>query len=357
MKVNKGTKKASIGAAIALALYALFATACKPIDNTEYVKILATTNAADVLNGSQASGHAEYFGNGISNSKPFGVQADLGSTPKGTTKSFDVKLYGDGALPRYFNSVDLGGTVTIDTNVLKDPNSFMLNEFLNYFRFCNNVNQRWNVRNIKVSFNPNRTTGERLPQAYIDGVKSSVLEMKDDSNGFIQTVDFDENGNYPDDASVPADGEIRVYHVTDGPSVSNITYPSGGDQVKSGKLLFNPRAPPEATWHETKDVFFLGEQNLDAPATRDQARIWYRFTFKHMAGGSYRIYIDHEEQTGLDDFVTVTNGPSYVFTNMSNNGLLGNPFGPGEGFDGAVPRRDTGEKPKRGGEKVSKEEY
>jgi hypothetical protein len=342
-------KRAGIGAVIALGLYALLSTACKPPE--EMTKILVTPKVNYTAEAVQATGDANYQGNGISNQKPFDVQADLGSTRKGTSQSFNIKLYGDRALRRDFNSSALSGTETIDTDVL-DLNNFNLNGFLYYFnngatdgRPWNNA--RWNVRNIKVSFNPNRTTGERLPQAYIDGVKQSVLEMQQDSDGFIQSVEFIENGTYKWDSSIPTDGEIQVFHETQEPSsVGNITYPSNGDQVKSAKVFFNPnRAPPGMVDGEVEDAFYQGNQGTGF-TTQNELRKWYRFSFHRQAGGSYKIYIDHEQQTGFDDFVTVTQGPSYVFTNTSN-GMLGNPMGPGEGFDGAVPRRDVQRTPPR----------
>ena len=269
-------------------------------DVKKEVKILPTFNADYSLEGGNASGTVKYVGNDMDVTVNLGEQADLGSAPEGETKDITVYIKGDDALERVFKDVAMSGTSVYNTNILK-KNGFNLDDFISKF-LMGNTNDRWNQHSVVVYFNPDNReggTGERLPQEWVKATKDAIDKIKDNSAGFIQSVEYYEQGNKKREDS-PANGEGWVFYAPDTSGVANITYPNFDGPVHAFKLLFNPKkALVVAVENEAIDAFFGDNQNHFPDQYKWK---WIKFSFMRPTY-SYRIYLDREEQVGFDGSV------------------------------------------------------
>jgi hypothetical protein len=329
MKSNE-SKIIPIGKKIATTALMLYMAACgggsKPKD---LVNISSAISAHEYPNGIGLQGNSEYAGFG---STSFGQRMELGKIEKGTSKAVTANLTASGYLPSTL-LLTLDGDYIFNVDMLRNG-EFNIQDFINYFR--RGDNPRWDVDKMKLIYNPNRTTGDRLSSDYTSVINNSAYEMQSDSGNFF-TVSVDENGNKPDDTTVPPDGEIWVYHVTDLNGISNATYPIGGDKVKSAKIFINPNdVPAIAGWHEFKDACYQEEQNRNVDETSNETlRTWYKFTFKREAGGGYSLTTTREVRP---QSVLMDPGVSYSFSqSVPSVGLFSTP----EDDYGYVSNTDT----------------
>ena len=302
------------GAAIGLAA---FLSACSspvtppPPPPPNKVKVYATLTAKDCFTGiTIPTGQVSYQPpTGSPVTKNLGEQAYLGEINPNTTMDVDITVTVGGYLKRVFNDVALSGTKSLDTTLL-DLTDFNLNGYTSYFLDqCGNAasgwqNMVWDQPSIKVYFNPDPQTGLRLSPEYIQATEAAINEIALYSKGFINSVSFDENGTKPGSVA-PPNGEIWVFRESQYSGVTNITWPSGGDTVKSSALFYNMSSSiPERVRAEVMDSFIKNNQNIFLD---EYIAKWFEFSLKHRPKGSaisYKIFLDREEQTGFDGTVT-----------------------------------------------------
>jgi hypothetical protein len=305
------------GAAIGLAA---FLSACSspvtppPPPPPNKVKVYATLTAKDCFTGiTIPTGQVSYQPpTGSPVTKNLGEQAYLGEINPNTTMDVDITVTVGGYLKRVFNDVALSGTKSLDTTLL-NLNGFNLDGYTSYFLDqCGNAasgwqNMIWDQPSVKVYFNPDPSTGERLPTDFITATEAAVNEIVSYSRGFINSVSFDENGTKPLDTTVPPNGEIWVYRRSDTTGIQNVTYPVGGDVVKASKIWYNvPTTIIEQIRAEVMDTTIQNNQNIFQE--NDVAK-FFEFSLKHRPKGSamsYRIFLDREQQTGFDGTVTAS---------------------------------------------------
>ncbi len=277
----------------------------------EKVKILTTVTATYVFNGSPATGTVTFQpASGTVVSGTLGVQTDLGEIAKDTSKNFTITIEAGGALKRVFKVVALRGTQSLSTTVLELA-GFDLEGYTSYFlNDLGNagtgwINGIWDQPNITVYFNPDPLTGLRLTQDFITATENAVNEIKGYSHGFIQSVTNAGDGDKPIGVS-PPDGECWVYRWTEANGVHNISYPTNSPVVKSLKLLYNlSSSTPSQIRKEVMDAFIQGNQNVFLD---DYLAKWFEFSLYWRPKGnanSYRIFLDHEEQVGIDSLSTL----------------------------------------------------
>lgn len=268
----------------------------------EEIRILATFNATYTLEGTEATGTVRYVGNSKDVTVNLGEQADLGTAPEGETKDVTVYINGNGALQRIFNNVQMSGTAVYDADVLKTTD-FNLDDFINEF-LHGNANDRWRQNSVVVYFNPDiEGTGQRLPQSWIDETKRTIDKIKEHSAGFMQNVEYHEDGDYTADDFPLPNGACWVFYDSSARNPVNATYPNFDGPVDACRLMFNPDyALVVAIENETIDAFFGENQNF-YPAQYKWN--WLKFSFMRPAGDeySYKIYPDREEQEGFDGSV------------------------------------------------------
>jgi len=280
-----------------------------------YIKLISSGNATETLSNSPMTGTMRFIGSaydlGVNNKPylknfdvemPFGEQAYLGMMPEGQSAYYEMDFMANDALKRIFKQVAMSGTNDYQTDVLK-LSGFNYDGMRQYMTGYGTVpeyvtNKRWNVDHLDVSFNPNRTTGETLPQDYIDQVKSVILKMFSNSGGFIKSYSFS-NENKPEDSTVPPDGQIWVFCSSDLNGTGGIDYPISGDQVKSAKLMANPiNSHPLQFGNETYNIFLQGVNDISAAPNNDiYVDNWYRSLFKRRI--DVKFYGDREEQNGF----------------------------------------------------------
>lgn len=286
-----------------------------PQPQPNYVKIYASGGAKGTLSGAVLSGNIRFVGSAYdldTNNKPylksfdvtvpFGTQASLGMMPQGSTASFEMDYVSAPAESRFFKTVTLSGTQDFQTDMIELAN-FNYDGMRQYMTGYGAVpeyvlNKRWNVDHVDASFNPDRTTGERLTKDYVDSVKSVILKMTANSGGFIKNYSFSDANN-PDDTTIPPDGQIWTYNVSDISGTSTAEYPTNGDQMKSGKQFINPRSTTPATvFGETYNLFLQGVNDMNiVPNSINYVDGWYKALFKR--GIDTKFYSDHEEQNGF----------------------------------------------------------
>jgi len=292
-------------------------------------KILTTVNADYVFGGQPVSGSVEYKAleapGGASNGR-IGEQVSLGEIPAGTTKSFDITITPDNlnqGLKRIYKEVALSGTQTINSKLL-DLEGFNHSGYLKYF-LMDSTNRVWNQESITVIFSPNPITGVKLPKDYISETKKAIEEIKDYSKGFIKSISYDENGNKPFDATIPPDGEIWLYCYDRSVPVGNVSYGEEDNVVKSAKIWYDLSGSSDTqVKNETQDAFIHGNQN-EFP--EEYLPLWFEFSLRHRPKGeenNYRIYLDREEQKGLDIETKLAQGMS-VYNNQEEALPLQNP--------------------------------
>lgn len=287
-----------------------------PPPPTQMVKILTTVSATFVFRGLPVPGTVTFYGGTPSDiTKPLGEEAYLGDIPVNTTKKIRIVINCASGFQRDFNDVPLGGTQKLTTTVI-DLNEFNFLAFFTYFlENCggyDNVgkqyrtNNIWNQPNITLYFNPDSSTGSRLPQEYVQTTVDAVNEIKGYSKGFIQSVSVVTDGNKPDDDTVPPDGEIWVYRTSErvggyAMGIANKTYPVGGDVVKAAKLWYNiDFAYAVQGRREVMDAFIQGSQFsfIDGVVPED-----FELCLYHRPKGNakkYKIFLTREEMEGFD---------------------------------------------------------
>jgi hypothetical protein len=275
------------------------------------VKIEHILNTKDAFSGSVVTGKNQYIGNGKDVQVNTCEKAELGTAPEGEKRNFMIYVRGNGALERRFN-VSLSGSSIYETDLF-NLSGFDISAYIDEF-LMGNKNNRWDMPNVKVSFNPDnweyggqKGTGKRLPPEYINVVKNEITEvLLNNGSGFIKSLTFDENGDkIGGAANVPPDGEVWVFYYTFDNSVGNFNYPIGGSLIKSAKLVINPeRVPTIGVPVEVRNMF-VGNDQPGSVWLKDW-KGFYRRSFKRPAGDAYnyRIFTDHEEQNGFDGTVT-----------------------------------------------------
>jgi len=309
-------KLQTIVGGVAIGLAALLSACSSPVTPPppppNKVKIYATIIAKDCFTGiTIPTGQVTYQPpTGSPVTKNLEEQAYLGEINPNTTMNVDISINVAGYLKRVFNDVAMNGTNTWNTTLL-ELNGFNLEGYTSYFLDqCGNAatgwqNMIWDQPSIKVYFNPDPATGERLSAEFIQATMDVVNEIVLYSKGAINSVSFIEDGNKPDDATVPPNGESWVYNTTRLSGVNNGVYPAGGDVVKASKLWFNMSSSiPERVRAEVMDAFIQGNQNI---FQEEYVAKYFEFSLKHRPKGtafSYKIYLDREQQTGFDGTVT-----------------------------------------------------
>jgi hypothetical protein len=277
------------------------------------VKVYATATAKNCFTGLPVTGQATYQPpTGSAVTKNLGEQAYLGEINPNTTMNVDISINVAGYLKRVFNDVALSGTKTFDTTLL-DLNGFNLDGYTLYFlndlgdASMGWINGTWDQSKVTAYFNPDPLTGERLSTEFITATEAAINEIALYSKGAINSVSFIENGTKPGNTpAVPPDSEIWVFPDSTANGVHNISYPTGGNVVKSIKLYYNMSSSlPGDVRKEGMDAFIQGNQNVFLD---DYLAKWFEFSLKWRPKGtafSYKIYLDREEQTGFDGTVTV----------------------------------------------------
>lgn len=280
-----------------------------------YIKVISSGGAVETLSNSPLSGNVRFLGSAYdldSNNKPyqksfdveapFGVQAYLGMMPEGSSATYQMEFTANDALKRIFKSVAMQGTNDFQTDLLKlsGLNYPGMRQYMTGYGTVPEyvTNKRWNVDKVDVLFNPNSQTGERLSQDYIDQVKNVILKMFSNSGGFIKSYSFND-GNKPEDPTVPPDGQIWVFYTSYINGVGGIDYPTSGDQVKSAKLLINQGSTtPLTVYWEGYNLFLQGVNDIVVtPNAVNFVDTWYRALFKRPI--STMFYGDREEQSSF----------------------------------------------------------
>jgi hypothetical protein len=318
-KRNFLKKTLSTIGSVVLAGYIGITAACSsstsPPPPTEKETILTTTQVRQLFNGSNATGTVTYEdGLGQSVTKNIGEQANLGQIAKGTTKNYNITINANGDHQRITNTVKLGGTQTINTNVA-DSNDLNVTGLLAYVLF-DGKNKSWTPRTIKAIFNPD-TDGSRLPQEYINEIKRAMTNIQEWSkmygtDAYITGLAFDENGNKIQDTTVPPEGEIWVFKESQFSGATNATYPSGGSKVTSSKIFINTSSASYLmTYDETFDAFIQGEQNIGGFS---QLPKWIGFMMNRPRdSNNYVITTGNESQTDIDAYSSSIAGDGLTF--------------------------------------------
>jgi len=336
-----------------------------PTFYADYTNLGATAGGyvkAAILANKAANGYVEYAGNGKAVRAALGEQADLGTTLEGSSALVTVAIYADSALKRIFNNVSMYGTQEFRTDVL-NLDGFDINGYVNDFLVADynkNKNNRWDVPNVKVSFNPDYWkignqiygTGKRLPQEYITTIENEIRDLLlNNTSGFIKNLAFDYNGDKIADPTVPPDGEVWVFsYIKPDQSVGNFNYPIGGSSIKSAVFVINPeRIPPIGAVPEVRNMFIGGDQDSDV--WLQDYKKYYRFSFRRPAGGSYRVYTDREEQEGFSNLTDgeIRNIVAQPLRDYSNDSSLLNPLGNLTGPDIRRPSARTPTESQRSG--------
>lgn len=275
----------------------------------EEIKMLTTFNATYTLEGTEATGTVRYVGNDKDVTVNIGEQADLGTTPEGTTRYITVYVNGDSALQRIFKNVPMPGTTTYTTDVL-NLSGFNFDDFIGKndptrrIPAGDGVIQRLKPPQdgkLSVYFNPDYSgTGKRLPLFWIEETERIWNQIKENSNGEIVEINFIRNGEKDNNDTV-GQGEIFVFEDTKSLGVSAATWQNNDRSVYGIKLFFNSTVPVIMAEYEIIDSLFQSEQNGLAGRWN-----WVKFVFKRPAGNNYgyRIYEDHEEEEGFTEGVS-----------------------------------------------------
>lgn len=342
---------------VVLAVCTCFATTGCKSSSSNQPTLAQYSHALSVIatylySGTPESGTVEVTMNG-SGQKFTGTIGETITLAKTTNQSepCDILIKADGALPREYTAVGVTNT-DLTTNVAETAKLDVTGLLANVM--FGGRNAFWTPHVINVIFNPD-PNGVRLPQDHVDEIVRAINNIKAWSGGYIQSVAFDNNGNKTVDATVPPDGELWVFKVSDSSGVANAPYPSEGNKVTSSKIFINQSSSlPAMTYNETFDAFIQSEQTaLGGYASIAQ---WFQFMMNRPRDtNSYVLSQGKETQVGID---TLTTTRTYAQTKTravpDPSSPLGGIIGPqGSIIESVSPTKDVPLRP--GSERGTKE--
>jgi hypothetical protein len=233
------------------------------------------------------------------------------------TELCDILIKADGAHPREYTQVNVTNT-NVNTK-LAESAKLDVGNLLNEVMF-GGKNASWTPHNINVIFNPDPDSGQRLDQGYINQIVSAINNIKAWSGGYIQSVNFDFNGNKVY-AGAPPEGEVWVFRESNFSGATNGTFPSGGAKVTSSGIFINQSSADSLmAYNETFDAFIQGEQNVGEGKSE-----WWLFMMNRPRDtNSYVLSLEKETQVGVDNLTQVNN---YAQTMIRNIPDPTNPMG------------------------------
>lgn len=257
-------------------------------------------------------------------------------------ESCDILISATDCLPREFTEVGVKDS-TLSTNVVKLSD---VDWDYVWYIMPDGVNRSWVPRKFEVYFNPDRLTGLRLDESNIGGVKNALLYVQENSKGYIQTVTFHEDGTKPEDPTVPPDGDIWVYRVSDMSGVANATYPNSYAKVLASKILLNvDNSYGSVSYMETFDALFGAGQEF---GSGDHIGPFFMLMLNRPRDtNNYVITSQKETQKGIDSQTTFTSAASLIRTDALATSDLAGASSPLPTTQQAVPSRPSTAQPAR----------
>ncbi|MBU4257562.1 hypothetical protein KKC04_04090 [Patescibacteria group bacterium] len=150
----------------------------------------------------------------------------------------------------------------------------------------------------------------RLPNDWIDETIRVVNKIKDNSAGFITSINnIVRNGNHTANDLPVTDGHSWVFYDSEGNNPRNGIYPLGSEgPIDANRLHFNSdKAPIIVVENETIDGFFRDDQDYKP----DQYKwTWQKLSFMRPAGdeSNYRINVNYEKRDSVPSNLSVQSG-------------------------------------------------
>ena len=224
-----------------------------------------------------------------------GPEINLGETTN-QTENYTITLTGNNMIKRIFENIGITNN-TLKTNVVNKNHidwQWMIDKYMN----PNNMNKTWEPKTIDVYFN--EYNNQRLTTGQIQYIKKAIQDLQSWSMGYINQVNFHENGNKPY-ATEPPEGETWAFPDPE-MGLGNITYPSDGDRVKSSVIFINEIVPGGACYSETLDGFIQENQNLPDDISKLGPIFAYLLNRPRGYDCTFKIKSSEERQKGIDSF-------------------------------------------------------
>jgi len=286
-----------------------------PPPPTEYSHAITIKNPVYMQDGFPAAGNFTVTMSGVDHPGNFDQKLDL---PKSRNKIELCKVVlNTTGLTRTYRSGEITDNTQLAPNVVRMP--FPIAEFLQYV-ISTGQNPGWAVRDINVTFNPDPLTGLRLDEIFEQGVKIAIYDPANPLNPntfknwswvpnwpindqyFLRNINYSD-GNHIIDTTVPPDGDIWAFRVSDISGTTHSCYPTGGIATMSIKLLINQAsASPGSATNETEASFFRTQGVGGSP----YLEAWSRLVSNRSNTPDWTIGPGGEAQDGFDARSTAT---------------------------------------------------